>query len=110
NMDRVVGVLPEAQVASYTAEARFVRASMYSFLLSHYQNIVYVDRTLSIEEAQAIGQSDPQEVLKKIYEDFDFAIANLKESYSSNELKRATKGAALAMKARIALYMGDFPV
>ena len=49
---------------------------------------------------------DPEELLNKIYEDYDFAIANLKESYSSNELKRATKGAALAMKARIALYIG----
>lgn len=108
NMDRVVGVLPEAQIASYTAEARFVRASMYSYLLSHYRNVVYTDRTLSIDEAEAIDQSTPEEVLIKIYEDYDFAIANLKESYSSNELKRATKGAALAMKARIALYMGDY--
>src|SRR5690606_14133354 len=33
---------------------------------------------------------------------------NLKETYSSAELRRATKGAALAMKARTALYMGDF--
>ncbi|SJN19818.1 RagB/SusD family nutrient uptake outer membrane protein [Sphingobacterium sp. JB170] len=108
NMERVAGVLPEAQVASYTAEARFVRASMYSYLLSHYRNVVYVDRILTIEEAEALDQIPPQELLTKIYEDYDFAIANLKDSYSSNELKRATKGAALALKARIALYMGDY--
>jgi len=108
SMDRVAGVLSEAQINSYIGEARFVRASMFSFLLSHYKNVVFMDRTLTIDEAREIGQTNPEELLQKIYEDYDFAIANLKESYSSNELKRVTKGAALAMKARIALYMGDF--
>ena len=108
SMDRVSGVLSESQINGYIAEAKFVRASMFSFLLSHYKNVVYMDRTLTIEEANEIKQINPEELLKKIYEDYDFAIANLKEKYSSNELKRVTKGAALAMKARIALYMGDF--
>ena len=108
SMDRVSGVLSETQINGYIAEARFVRASMFSFLLSHYKNVVYMDRTLTIEEANEIGQINPEELLKKIYEDYDFAIANLRETYSSNELKRVTKGAALAMKSRIALYMGDF--
>lgn len=108
SMDRVSGVLSEAQINGYIAEAKFVRASMFSFLLSHYKNVVHMDRTLTIEEANEIKQINPEELLKKIYEDYDFAIANLKEKYSSNELKRVTKGAALAMKARIALYMGDF--
>lgn len=108
SMDRVSGVLSETQINGYIAEAKFVRASMFSFLLSHYKNVVYMDRTLTIEEANEIKQINPEELLKKIYEDYDFAIANLKEKYSSNELKRVTKGAALAMKARIALYMGDF--
>ncbi|MGO1672000.1 MAG: RagB/SusD family nutrient uptake outer membrane protein [Sphingobacterium sp.] len=108
NMGRVEGLLSEAQINAYIAEARFVRASMFSFLLSHYRNVVFTDQTLTIEEARETGQMDPEELLDKIYEDYDFAIANLKESYSSNELKRATKGAALAMKARIALYMEDY--
>lgn len=108
SMERVSGVLSQAQIDGFIAEALFVRASMFSFLLSHYKNVVYVDKTLSIEAANEIGQIKPEELLKKIYEDYDFAIANLKESYSSNELKRVTKGAALAMKARIALYMEDF--
>lgn len=108
SIDRVSGVLSETQINGYIAEARFVRASMFSFLLSHYKNVVYMDRTLTIEEANEIGQINPEELLKKIYEDYDFAIANLRETYSSNELKRVTKGAALAMKSRIALYMGDF--
>ncbi len=107
-MDRVANTLSESQINGYKAEARFVRASMYSYLLAHYRNVVYIDKTLSIEEARTIGQMNPDELLKKIYEDFDFAIANLKTSYSSSEVKRATKGAAMALKARIALQVGDF--
>src|SRR5690606_2514784 len=108
SMDRASGVLSESQINMYKGEARFVRACMYSYLLSHFKNVVYTDKTLTIEEAMQIGQMNPDELLKKIYEDFDFAIANMRESFSSNELKRATKGAAMAMKARIALYMGDY--
>jgi len=107
SMARVSGVLTENQINSYAAEARFVRASMFSYLLTHYKNVVYMDKTLTIDEAKAIGQVNPQELLNKIYEDYDYAIANLKTSFTSNELKRVSKGAALAMKARIALYMGD---
>lgn len=49
-------------------------------------------------------------MLTKIYEDYDFAISNLPESYGSSDLKRATKGAALGLKARIALYNNDWTV
>lgn len=101
-------VLTADQIASYSAEARFVRACQYSRLLSHYGNIVYTDSTIDIEQALRLKQSKPQEVLQKIYADFDLAAASLKTTYSSSDLKRATKGAALAMKARIALYMGDW--
>lgn len=108
SIERVAETLSEEQLNAYIAEARFVRASMYSLLLTHYRNVIYTDKTLSIEEAYEIGQLDPDELLQKIYDDYDFAIEHLKESYSSNELKRATKGAAMALKARVALYMDDY--
>jgi hypothetical protein len=110
SISRADKVLSADQIASYAAEARFVRACMYSRLLSHYGNIIYTDSTLDIDQALQMKQSDKATVLKKIYEDFDFAATTLKTTYSASELKRATKGAALAMKARIALYMGDWAV
>ncbi|MBO9727333.1 MAG: RagB/SusD family nutrient uptake outer membrane protein [Chitinophaga sp.] len=108
SISRASKVLSADQIASYSAEARFVRACQYSRLLSHYGNIVYTDSILDIEQALQLKQSKPQEVLQKIYADFDLAAASLKTTYSGSDLKRATKGAALAMKARIALYMGDW--
>ncbi len=108
SLDRAAGSLTQLQMDRYLAEARFLRACQYSRLLSRFGNIVYTDKPLDIGEALTLKQSSPQEVLQKIYEDFDFAAANLNESYAASALKRATKGAALAMKARIALQMGDW--
>jgi len=107
-VDRASAVLSQEQMDRYVAEARFVRACQYSRLLSHYGNIVYTETVLDIDEALNLQQSNPQEVLLKIYEDFDFAANHLKESYASSELKKASKGAALAMKARVALHMKDW--
>jgi len=108
NVDRAANVLSEEQRNRYMAEARFVRASQYARLLSHYGHIVYTETMLDIDEALTAEQADPAMVLQKIYDDYDFAANNLKATYGSSEAKRATAGAALAMKARIALYMGDW--
>lgn len=110
SVERAADVLSQEDIDRYTAEARFVRAAQYSYLLAHYGNIVYTDRVLDIEEALALEQSDPASVLEKIYEDFDYAAEWLKAEFGSGELKRPSKGAAYAMKARIAAYMGDWPV
>lgn len=108
SLDRAASSLTQLQRERYMAEARFLRACQYSRLLSHFGNIVYTDEPLDIEQALQLKQSPPQDVLQKIYQDFDYAAEYLKESYAASELKRATKGAALAMKARIALHMGDW--
>ncbi|WP_138994475.1 RagB/SusD family nutrient uptake outer membrane protein [Larkinella sp. C7] len=108
SVDRAAAVLSKEQIDRYAAEARFIRACQYSRLLSHYGNIVYTESTLTIDEALALKQTPKETVLQKIYADFDFAAANLKTTYSTSELKRATAGAAYAMKARIALQMSDW--
>ena len=108
SVERAADVLSQEAIERYTAEARFVRAAQYSYLLAHYGNIVYTDQVLDIDQALALKQSDPALVLEKIYEDFDYAAERLKTTFGSSELKRVSKGAAYAMKARIAAYMGDW--
>lgn len=90
----------------YLAEARFVRARMYSWLVFLYGDVPYYEGTITTEEAFAMGRTATSEILPKIYEDFDFAASILPTSWSGT--KYATKGAALALKARIALWMGDY--
>jgi starch-binding outer membrane protein, SusD/RagB family len=107
SVNRASGTLTTEQINRYSGDARFARACFYSRLLAKYGNIVYTEKMLNIEEALKLKQENPQEVLKKIYADFDSAALYLKPTYGSNELKRPSKGAALAMKARIAIQMGD---
>lgn len=102
--------IPQAKLDRFAAEARFVRASKYADLISHFGDVIYYENILDLDEAFTLGKTDKNEILQNIYEDYDFAIGHLPETYGDSELKRATKGAALAMKARIALYMSDWEV
>ncbi len=110
NLDRSKGKIADATLNKYAGDARFNRACQYSYLISHWGDVVYYTSSMSIDEAFTMARTDKKTILKAIYDDFDFAAANLPTSYGSSENKRATKGAAYAMKARIALYMGDYAV
>jgi hypothetical protein len=105
-LDNAKGVVSESKLNQYAAEARFVRAAQYSKLIFYWGDVPYTDKTLKIDEAFAIGRTKKEDILKNIYADFDYAASILPVSYSGS--KYATKGAALALKARIALYMGDW--
>ena len=98
----------ESKLNQYIGEARFVRAAQYSKLIFHWGDVPYLEKTVDIDEAFSMGRTNKADILQKIYADFDYAAANLPDTYPG--IKYATKGAALALKARIALYMGDFAV
>lgn len=91
-------------------EAHFMRGVFYGRLIFYYGDVPYYTGYISIEDAFNLGRTDKNQILQDVYKDFDFAIEHLPVSYGSTELKRATKGAALALKARVALNMGDWKV
>ncbi|MDX9881023.1 MAG: RagB/SusD family nutrient uptake outer membrane protein [Prolixibacteraceae bacterium] len=103
------GSVPIETLNRYVAEAKFVRASKYSFLISHWGDVPFFTENLKLDEAFTLSRTDKKIILKAIYDDYDYAISKLPVNYGSG-VKRATKGAALAMKARIALYMGDWAI
>src|SRR5690606_24460552 len=94
--------LSEHKRIQFLAEARFVRAAQYSKLIFHWGDVPYVDKTLTIAEAFEMGRTNKDEILNHVYADFDYATEHLPLSYSASQIKRATKGAAFALKARIA--------
>ena len=106
NLNRAVGEIPQDNLDIYEAEARFVRAAQYSMLISHYGDVVFYTEIMGLEESFTRTKTDKNVILDAIYDDFDFAIDKLPLTRSG--LNRATKGAALALKARIALYMEDW--
>lgn len=108
NIERSRGAVSDEKLDYYAANAKFSRANKYAYLIFRFGDVPYYDGVLSIDEAFSMGRISKEEILTRIYADYDFAIEHLPVQYGSNENKFATKGAALAMKARVALYMHDF--
>ncbi|MEO6733751.1 MAG: RagB/SusD family nutrient uptake outer membrane protein [Ferruginibacter sp.] len=81
----------------YKAEVRFIRALCYFDLVQSFGGVViYKNFPTTISEAK-IAKSTKEEVYNFIYEDLDFAIANLPdEKYNGH----AVKGSAMGIKAR----------
>ena len=111
NMDKAADMgISEEKIKRYEAEALFQRASCYARLVTYFGDVVYVTSVVDIEEAFTLGRTPKSEIIPKIYEDYDKAAEGLPEKYTGVSSLRATKGAALALKARFALYMGDWEI
>lgn len=111
NKDKMLAMgISEEKVNQYMAEALFQRASCYARLVTYFGNVVYVTEVIDIDAAFQMEQTPKEEVIPLIYADYDEAIKYLPEKYTGTSSQRATKGAAMAMKARFALYMGDWEV
>lgn len=83
------------------AEARFLRAYVYTQLIHLFGDVPLVHESMTLEEAEV--ERDPkQDVLEATLDDYDYAIDNL--PVTQEETGRATKGAAYAYKARTLLY------
>src|SRR5690606_12104486 len=74
----------------------------YSYLVDLYGDVPLVLETLTLDNAQ-IPRSPKEEVLNQIFKDYDEAAAVLGTSNKPTS-GRPTRQAALALKARTALY------
>lgn len=90
------------------SEARFVRAFHYSRLVNWWGDVPLVTTNISPDEAKAVTRTPRADVVKFITEELDAAAAVLpaKEQYAQTDRGRITRGAALALKARVLLYEG----
>ena len=90
-------------------ETYFLRAYMYSELVRGFGGVPIVDKVYTIEEASTLSlpRSSVKECLEFILSDLDKAIELLPETVSSADLGRATKGAAIALKARMCLHLAS---
>jgi len=110
NLDQITDEISETTLNQYKADAHFNRAAQYAKLIAHWGDVVFYTTTMGLDESFTVSKTDKETILQAIYDDYDYAASLLPLSYSNSENKHATKGAALAMKARIALYMGDYEV
>jgi hypothetical protein len=101
NIDKVPGLSNDLK-NRYIAEARAIRAYHYFILMNNFGDIPLVTSEISIEESRTITRTPKDEVLQFILDELDFAKI-LPNSYSDADKGRFTKGAAMALKARVLL-------
>jgi len=102
NLAKVEGTVSADVLSQAKAEAQFLRAYYYSYLVDLYGDVPLVLETLTLDNAQ-IPRSPKEEVLNQIFKDYDEAAAVLGTSNKPTS-GRPTRQAALALKARTALY------
>lgn len=95
------------QYVNYPYEARFLRAFFHFELAKRYDNIPLLERTYTPEEVNGVVPSSFEQVVAFIVSECEAIAEELPVTYSTlpgSETGRATKGAALALKARALLY------
>lgn len=102
------GVINDAALKTQIeSEAKFIRALMHFNLVRLYENIMWVDRVVSYQDAADYLQSPSSEVYDGIIEDLTDAVAGLPAKGDISE-GRATKGAAQALLANVYLTIGAY--
>ncbi len=86
------------------AEVKFIRALNYFEMFKRYGGVPIIDHHIQLTDELKIPRSTLEKVVNFIVKDCDEAAADLPSTYPANLRGRATKGAALALKARTLLY------
>ncbi len=109
NMERAKESTNPQLYARIEAEARFFRAYNYHLLTNLFGDVPFVTEPISIFDA-AIKQTSKTEIYNFILNELDAVATILPVTYPAADRGRITKGAVLALKARVALYESDWPV
>src|SRR5207302_1747323 len=99
------------QIDRWVGEARFFRAYHYWNLVKTYGGVPLITKVLDVTSAEVYTpRSTQQEIIDFVISDLDTAVTKLvkQSELSGSELGRVTQGAALALKARAALYQGTW--
>lgn len=100
-----------AEIEVYVAEARFFRAYSHWILMKRFNDIPIITKVLDADSPELYGSRKTQTEAE------DFILSELEAIYShlplqskikGNEIGRVTQGAALTLKARVALFAGTW--
>lgn len=101
--DIAAASVSDAVKTPMVAEAKFLRAYAYSDLITYFGDVPLITEVLSLSDAY-VKRTEKSAVLTQILADYTDAASVLPVSYSGENVGRATKGAALAYKAKILLF------
>lgn len=99
------------EIDRWTGEALFFRAYNYWNLVRSFGAVPKIDKVLDVTSPELYQERTIQEdIINFIISDLDQALTKLplNSELTGDETGRVTKGAALALKARVALYQGTW--
>ena len=102
NMERGKDKIDPTIYNQRKAEARFLRALSYHYLVELWGGVPLVTEPLTVEESQ-LPKNSKEEVVNFILTELDECASDLPQE-NNPELGRATKGSAWALLSRVALY------
>lgn len=106
---RAQATVGAAVIDRYVAEARFFRAWGYYSLVQKYGSVPLILKTLTDNSAELQAPANSRaEIFEQIYQDLDFAASKLPTptALGNADYGRVSNTAALAFKARAALFEG----
>lgn len=92
------------------AEARFIRAWSYFNMTDWYGSVPFYLDLISIDASRTIGRTGRDEVIRFVLEELS-AIRNdlpINTAYAEKDRGRITRGAAIALAARVRLWKGEW--
>lgn len=117
-------VIAATDESAYEGECRFLRALCYHELLMHFAQpysaaagaspgvplqLTAINTPARVDEAKVKGRAAVKDVYTQILADLDFAETNLPATRTGSlKITRATKGAAVAVKTKVKLDIGDY--
>lgn len=107
NIDRVPNADPVV-IGRMKAEARFLRAFQHFQLTTWFGDIPLLKKDPSLTEASTITRTPHSEVIEFVLDELNAIISALPKNneYAAEDRGKITKGAAVALKARVLLYEG----
>ncbi|MBK1441863.1 RagB/SusD family nutrient uptake outer membrane protein [Parapedobacter sp. ISTM3] len=101
-------IVPTEKYNRLLAEIRFLRAYYYFYLNELYGGVPLLTTPVPLSEA-VLPRSSKAELTDFILAELDAAVPNLPIQTDAANRGRVTRGAALALKSRVALYAGRWP-
>ncbi len=103
-MERAKDNTSEENYARIQAQALVIRAYHYMFLTETYGDVPLVLEVFGGVEDALVPRVEKSKIVDQLLADLDVAANTLPNTWGTTDKNRITKGAALALKTRIALY------
>lgn len=110
NMHKAKEVSSESVYNQVEAQALFLRAFFYHYLINLYGDVPFITKVISLEEGKTLTRTPRAEIAAQLLDDLQVAADKLPVQWTGGDMGRITKGAALALRARIALLEGNYQV